>query len=127
MYSEYGDTWHKAGMLGKKQNVFDDFIAAAEYLVSRKYTNPSKLCIQGGSNGGLLVCACANQRPDLFQCVVSRVGSVRAFRYMMGSVFNWGIQIHSYQIASIFLSTSGINNTYCTGTAYIYALQQASP
>ena len=67
---EFGEAWHKAGMLGTKQNVFDDFIAGGEWLIQNKYTNPSKLSILGGSNGGLLVGAALTQRPELFRAVI---------------------------------------------------------
>ncbi|MBN2328454.1 MAG: serine hydrolase, partial [Candidatus Omnitrophica bacterium] len=70
---EYGKEWHHAGMFEKKQNVFDDFISAGEWLVENKYTRPSKLAIQGGSNGGLLTAACMLQRPDLFGAVLCHV------------------------------------------------------
>ena len=71
---EYGEEWHKAGMKLKKQNVFDDFIAAAEWLIANKYTRPDRLAISGGSNGGLLVGATLNQRPDLFGAALPAVG-----------------------------------------------------
>jgi prolyl oligopeptidase len=71
---EYGEEWHKAGNLTRKQHVFDDFIAAAEHLIQRHYTNPSKLAVEGGSNGGLLMGAFLTQRPDLAHAVVSHVG-----------------------------------------------------
>jgi prolyl oligopeptidase len=78
---EFGEEWHKAGMLDKKQNVFDDFVGAAEWLVQNKYTNPSKLTISGGSNGGLLVGAALTQRPDLFQAVVCSYPLLDMVRY----------------------------------------------
>ena len=71
---EFGEEWHKAGNLTKKQNVFDDFVAAAEYLIKENYTRPEKLAIQGGSNGGLLMGAMITQHPDLFRAAVSSVG-----------------------------------------------------
>ena len=78
---EYGDTWHEAGMLDKKQNVFDDFIAAAEWLIANKYTNPQRLAISGGSNGGLLTGAAITQRPDLFRAAVVAVPLLDMLRY----------------------------------------------
>jgi prolyl oligopeptidase len=79
--AEFGEDWHRAGMLEKKQNVFDDFIAAGEYLIAQKYTDRDHLAIQGGSNGGLLMGAMITQRPDLFRAVVCAVPLLDMLRY----------------------------------------------
>jgi prolyl oligopeptidase len=93
--AEYGEAWHKAGMLGSKQNVFDDFIAAAEFLIRDKYTSPEKLAISGRSNGGLLTSAAVTQRPDLFRAVISGVPLTDMLRY------------HKFRIAQLWIPEYG--------------------
>ncbi len=92
---EYGEAWHQGGMLGRKQNTFDDFIAAAEYLVRERYTSPSHLAIAGGSNGGLLMGAVVTQRPDLFRAVVIQVPLLDMLRY------------HLFRIARLWIPEYG--------------------
>ncbi len=93
--AEFGEDWHRAGMLDKKQNVFDDFIAAAEHLISEKYTDKDHLAIQGGSNGGLLMGAMITQRPDLFRAVVCAVPLLDMLRYQ------------NFQIAKLWIPEYG--------------------
>jgi prolyl oligopeptidase len=93
--AEYGEDWHRAGMLGNKQNVFDDFIAAAEYLILQKYTSSDRLAIQGGSNGGLLVGAAMTQHPELFRAVICQVPLLDMLRYQ------------NFQIAKLWIPEYG--------------------
>src|SRR6266545_1380664 len=89
--SEFGEDWHRAGMFEKKQNVFDDFIAAAGWLIEHGYTKSSKLAVMGGSNGGLLVGAALTQRPDLFQAVICGAPLLDMVRYHMFKVAKWWV------------------------------------
>jgi prolyl oligopeptidase len=99
--NEYGETWHQAGMLAKKQNVFDDFIAAAEWLIQNKYTRTAKLAIHGRSNGGLLVAASLVQRPDLYGAVVCQVPVTDMLRYHKFTVGRYWIPEYGNAEASL--------------------------
>ena len=89
--NEFGEDWHKAGMLAKKQNTFDDFIAAAQWLIENHYTKPSRIAIQGLSNGGLLVTAAITQRPELFAAAIGRYPLIDMVRYERFSIARWWV------------------------------------
>lgn len=118
---EYGEAWHEAGMRGNKQNVFDDYIAAAEHLVAKGYTRPDKLAIRGGSNGGLLVGAAMVQRPDLFGAVVCAVPLLDMLRYhLYGSGKTWIPEYGDPEVADdfAFLSEYSPYHGVSDGTDY---------
>ena len=120
---EYGKEWHQSGTKQNKQNVFDDFIAAAEYLVKEKYTNPEKLAINGGSNGGLLVGAVVNQRPELFRVALPAVGVMDMLRYHKFTIgWNWasdyGTSEDSEEMFKYLYAYSPVHTIKNDGTPY---------
>lgn len=121
--SEYGEEWHQGGTKLNKLNVFNDFIAAAEYLINEKWTSPDYLTIEGGSNGGLLVGATVNLRPELFKVAIPRVGVMDMMRYHLFTIgWNWasdyGTSADSKEMADYLLGYSPIHNIKNDGTPY---------
>ena len=121
--SEYGEEWHEAGTKQKKLNVFNDFISAGEYMIDQGWTNPELLTIAGGSNGGLLVGAVTNMRPDLFKVAIPRVGVMDMMRYHLFTIgWNWasdyGTSADSPEMAQYLLGYSPIHNIRNNGTKY---------
>ncbi len=121
--AEYGEKWHEAGTKMNKQNVFDDFISAGEYMISQGWTTPELLTIEGGSNGGLLVGACVNQRPDLFRVAIPRVGVMDMMRYHLFTIgWNWasdyGTADDSPEMAAYLLGYSPLHTIKNDGTRY---------
>lgn len=121
--SEYGEEWHQAGTRMNKLNVFDDFIAAGEYLINEGWTTKDLLAIEGGSNGGLLVGATVNLRPDLFKVAIPRVGVMDMMRYHLFTIgWNWandyGTSADSKEMAHYLLGYSPLHNIRNDGTPY---------
>lgn len=121
--SEYGEEWHEAGTKQKKLNVFNDFISAAEYMIKEGWTNPDMLVCEGGSNGGLLIGATVNMRPDLFRVAIPRVGVMDMMRYHLFTIgWNWasdyGTSADSPEMASYLLGYSPLHNIKNDGTRY---------
>lgn len=120
---EYGEEWHEAGTKMKKQNVFNDFIAAAEYMIKEGWTKPELLTIEGGSNGGLLIGAVVNQRPELFRVAIPRVGVMDMLRYHLFTIgWNWasdyGTSDDSPEMAAYLKAYSPLHTVRNDGTPY---------